>query len=78
MPGFNLGLMSRILRDKYFIKLEKEEWDIIHEVHLRGAYKTTKAAWEHFVRQGYGRIIMTISAAGLYGNAGQANYSAGE
>jgi NAD(P)-dependent dehydrogenase (short-subunit alcohol dehydrogenase family) len=58
--------------------MTNEEWKIIHEVHLKGAYKVTKAAWEYFIRQGFGRIIMTISAAGLYGNAGQTNYGSGK
>jgi len=54
------------------------DWDIIHRVHLRGTYKVTKAAWPHMFKQKYGRIINTASAVGLYGNFGQANYSAGK
>jgi NAD(P)-dependent dehydrogenase (short-subunit alcohol dehydrogenase family) len=76
--GFGLQFIPRILRDKSFSKLTNEEWNIIQEVHLKGAYKTTKAAWEYFNRQKFGRIIMTISAAGLYGNPGQVNYGAGK
>jgi multifunctional beta-oxidation protein len=51
------------------------DWDLIHRVHLQGAYAVTKAAWPHMVSQNYGRIIMTASAAGLYGNYGQTNYA---
>lgn len=65
------------MRDKSFSKMTDNEWDLVHDVHLMGAFKITKAAWRHFVRQGFGRIIMTISAAGLYGNVGQTNYSSG-
>lgn len=50
--------------------------DLIQNVHLKGAFKTTQAAWPYFVKQKYGRIIMTASNSGLYGNFGQANYSA--
>lgn len=52
------------------------DWEIIFKVHVLGAYKTTKAAWNFMREQKFGRIIMTSSAAGLYGNFGQANYSA--
>eukprot|EP00004_Rigifila_ramosa_P006944 TRINITY_DN1786_c0_g1_i2.p1 TRINITY_DN1786_c0_g1~~TRINITY_DN1786_c0_g1_i2.p1 ORF type:complete len:195 (-),score=43.94 TRINITY_DN1786_c0_g1_i2:37-621(-) len=52
------------------------DWDLIFRVHCTGAYKVTKAAWPYMLEQGYGRIIMTSSAAGIYGNFGQANYSA--
>ena len=47
---------------------------MIHRVHLRGAFVTTRAAWPHFRRQQYGRIVLTSSAAGLFGNFGQTNY----
>jgi len=53
-----------------------EQWDIIFKVHVRGAYKVTKAAWPHFLKQKYGRVVNTSSAAGIYGNFGQANYAA--
>lgn len=53
------------------------DWDITLAVHVRGSYKVTKAAWDIFRKQKYGRIINTSSAAGIYGNFGQANYSAG-
>ncbi|KAG3265877.1 hydroxysteroid 17-beta dehydrogenase 4, transcript variant X3 [Ictidomys tridecemlineatus] len=50
--------------------------DIIQRVHLRGSFQVTRAAWDHMKKQKYGRIIMTSSASGIYGNFGQANYSA--
>jgi putative sterol carrier protein len=53
-----------------------EEWDIIQRVHLRGAYKVTKAAFPHMKENGYGRIVMTCSTSGIYGNFGQTNYAA--
>jgi len=65
-----------ILRDVSFGKMSDEQWDIIFKVHVRGAYKVTRAAWDHFLKQGYGRVINTSSAAGIYGNFGQSNYSA--
>ena len=48
----------------------------VSRVHVKGAYKTTKAAWNHMRENQYGRIVNITSAAGLYGNFGQANYSA--
>lgn len=54
----------------------RQEWDAVTLVHLKGAFSCTKAAWPHFRKQKFGRIINTASAAGLYGNMGQANYSA--
>ena len=65
-----------ILRDTSFQKMTKEDWDLIMAVHLRGSMNVTHAAWPIMREKGYGRIIMTTSAAGLYGNFGQANYSA--
>ncbi|KAJ3207063.1 hypothetical protein HDU67_007695 [Dinochytrium kinnereticum] len=65
-----------ILRDKSFARATDADWDLVHRVHLRGTYKVTKAAWPHFLKQKYGRVINTTSAVGLYGNFGQANYSA--
>lgn len=64
-----------ILRDKSFHKITDEDWDLIYNVHVRGAYKTSVAAWPHMREQEYGRIVFTASAAGIYGNFGQANYS---
>lgn len=65
-----------ILRDKTFSRMDDSDWDLVHAVHLRGSYKVTKAAWEYFQKQKFGRVINTASAAGIYGNYGQANYSA--
>lgn len=65
-----------ILRDKSFAKMTDAEWKAVQGTHLRGTYKVTKAAWPHFMKQGYGRVINTASAVGLYGNFGQTNYSA--
>ncbi|MCA9638129.1 MAG: SDR family NAD(P)-dependent oxidoreductase, partial [Myxococcales bacterium] len=64
-----------ILRDTSFQKMSDSDWDLIYQVHVLGAYKVTHAAWPYMRDQGYGRIIMTASAAGIYGNFGQANYS---
>lgn len=64
-----------ILRDSSFQKMSQEDWDLIYRVHVLGAYRVTRAAWDAMREQGYGRIILTASAAGLYGNFGQANYS---
>jgi len=65
-----------ILRDKSFNKMELDDFDIVVDVHLRGAAYCTKAVWEIMRAQQYGRIVMTSSSSGLYGNFGQANYSA--
>jgi len=65
-----------ILRDKSFHKMTDDDWDLVYQVHLRGAYKVSRAAFPHMRDQGYGRFVMTTSAAGIYGNFGQANYSA--
>jgi len=64
-----------ILRDKSFLKQTEQDWDLVHKVHLKGAFSVTKAAWPYFREQNFGRIIMTSSSAGVYGNFGQANYS---
>jgi len=64
-----------ILRDKSFVKMEPENWDAVVAVHLRGAYNVTRPAFAVMKEKGYGRIIMTTSGAGLYGNFGQTNYS---
>lgn len=65
-----------ILRDKSFARMTDQDWDLIQAVHVKGSYAVTKAAFPIMREQKYGRIIMTASAAGLYGNFGQANYSA--
>jgi 3-hydroxyacyl-CoA dehydrogenase/3a,7a,12a-trihydroxy-5b-cholest-24-enoyl-CoA hydratase len=64
-----------ILRDTSFQKMSQEDWDLIYRVHVLGSFRVTHAAWNHMREAGYGRIIMTASAAGIYGNFGQANYS---
>lgn len=65
-----------ILRDKAFTNMSDEQWDIILKVHLEGTYACSKAAWPYFLKQKYGRILNTTSTSGIYGNFGQANYSA--
>ncbi|MBW2514844.1 MAG: SDR family NAD(P)-dependent oxidoreductase [Deltaproteobacteria bacterium] len=65
-----------ILRDKSFLKMEPENWQAVLSVHLHGAYHVTRPAMAAMKEKGYGRIVMTTSAAGLYGNFGQTNYSA--
>jgi NAD(P)-dependent dehydrogenase (short-subunit alcohol dehydrogenase family)/acyl dehydratase/putative sterol carrier protein len=65
-----------ILRDKSFVKMEPENWHSVLDVHLNGAYHVTRPAFEVMKTKGYGRIVMTTSAAGLYGNFGQTNYTA--
>ncbi|KAF8625541.1 hypothetical protein AX15_005308 [Amanita polypyramis BW_CC] len=65
-----------ILRDMGFKNMSDKEWDQITEVHLKGSFACTKAVWPIFRKQKFGRIINVGSAAGLYGNFGQANYSA--
>ena len=65
-----------ILRDRTLLKMEPETWQAVLDVHLHGAYHVTKPAFALMKEKGYGRIIMTTSAAGLYGNFGQTNYSA--
>ena len=65
-----------ILRDKTFHKMSDSDWDAVYEVHLHGAFKVSRAAFAYMRENGYGRFVMTTSAAGIYGNFGQANYSA--
>ncbi|KAK4968659.1 bifunctional hydroxyacyl-CoA dehydrogenase/enoyl-CoA hydratase fox2, partial [Elasticomyces elasticus] len=65
-----------ILRDKAFTNMTDEQFDQVLNVHLRGTYKTTKAAWPYFLKQKYGRVINTTSTSGIYGSFGQANYAA--
>ena len=64
-----------ILRDTSFQKMSEEDWNLILKVHVNGAYKCTAAVWNLMRDQGFGRILMTASAAGIYGNFGQANYA---
>lgn len=65
-----------ILRDKAFTNMDDKLWHQVMDVHLRGTYKVTKAAWPYMLKQKYGRIINTTSTSGVYGNFGQANYAA--
>jgi 3-hydroxy-3-methylglutaryl CoA synthase/NAD(P)-dependent dehydrogenase (short-subunit alcohol dehydrogenase family)/putative sterol carrier protein len=65
-----------ILRDKSLLNMTPEEWEKVLAVHLNGAYYVTRPAFQQMREQRYGRIILTASAAGLFGNFGQANYSA--
>lgn len=65
-----------ILRDKSFVKMPIEDFEAVVKVHLMGSTNCTKACWETMREQNYGRIVMTTSSTGLYGNFGQANYGA--
>lgn len=65
-----------ILRDKTLAKMEPENWDAVMDVHLKGAYNVTRPAFVKMRENRYGRVILTTSGAGLYGNFGQTNYSA--
>ena len=65
-----------ILRDKSFTKMSLEDFRLVVDVHLMGAAIFTKAVWDIMRAQNYGRIVMTTSSSGLYGNFGQANYGA--
>jgi NAD(P)-dependent dehydrogenase (short-subunit alcohol dehydrogenase family) len=65
-----------ILRDKSFHNMTPEMVEPVFDVHLRGAFHVTQPAWVHMREQGYGRIVMTSSNSGLFGNFGQANYAA--
>jgi len=65
-----------ILRDKTFAKMELDDFRLVVDVHLMGAVHCTKAVWDTMRAQGHGRIVMTTSSSGLYGNFGQSNYGA--
>ncbi len=65
-----------ILRDVSFQKMTDDDWEKIYRVHVLGTFRVTHAAWPILREQGYGRVIVTASAAGIYGNFGQANYAA--
>jgi multifunctional beta-oxidation protein len=65
-----------ILRDKAFGNMTDQMWDIVMDVHARGTYAVTKAAWPYMIKNKYGRIVNTTSTSGVYGNFGQANYAA--
>ncbi|HEY9223262.1 MAG TPA: SDR family NAD(P)-dependent oxidoreductase [Variovorax sp.] len=65
-----------ILRDKSFAKMELADFRLVMDVHLMGAVHCSKAVWPFMTDQKYGRIVMTTSSSGLYGNFGQSNYGA--
>jgi NAD(P)-dependent dehydrogenase (short-subunit alcohol dehydrogenase family) len=65
-----------VLRDRSFAKMEPEDFRFVIDVHLNGSANCTKAVWETMREQNYGRILMTASSTGLFGNFGQANYGA--
>ncbi len=65
-----------ILRDKSFVKMSLDDFRLVIDVHLMGSVNCCKAVWEAMREQKYGRIVMTTSSSGLYGNFGQSNYSA--
>lgn len=65
-----------ILRDTSFAKMTLEDWEAVMRVHATGSFVCTKAVWPHMKAANYGRIVMTSSSSGLYGNFGQANYGA--
>ena len=65
-----------ILRDKSFAKAPMDDFKLVVDVHLMGTVNCTKAVWEIMREQNYGRIVMTTSSSGLYGNFGQSNYGA--
>ena len=65
-----------ILRDRSFAKMSLDDFRLVVDVHLMGAVHCCKAVWEIMRAQNYGRIVMTTSSSGLYGNFGQANYGA--
>lgn len=65
-----------ILRDKSFAKMELDDFRMVLDVHLMGSVNVTRAAWPIMREQNYGRVVVTTSPTGLYGNFGQANYGA--
>ena len=65
-----------ILRDKSFAKMSMDDFRLVVDVHLMGGVHLCNAAWPHMVEQKYGRIVLTTSSSGLYGNFGQSNYGA--
>lgn len=65
-----------ILRDATFHKMTVQQWKAVRQVHLDGTAFVTRAAWPHLREQRYGRVVVTSSGAGLFGNFGQANYAA--
>lgn len=72
------GVVSNagILRDGTFHKMTFDNWNAVLQVHLYGGYNVIRAAWPHFREQSFGRVVVATSTSGLFGNFGQANYSA--
>jgi multifunctional beta-oxidation protein len=64
-----------ILRDKSITNTTDKDWNDVYQVHLKGTYSCTRAAYPYMIQQGYGRIINTSSTSGIYGNFGQTNYA---
>ncbi|MEE4351172.1 MAG: SDR family NAD(P)-dependent oxidoreductase [Pacificimonas sp.] len=65
-----------VLRDRSFAKMELDDFQFVLDVHLMGSVNCSKAVWQHMRDANYGRIVMTASSTGLYGNFGQTNYGA--
>jgi NAD(P)-dependent dehydrogenase (short-subunit alcohol dehydrogenase family) len=65
-----------ILRDNAFVNMEEDSWDAVMNVHVKGAYCVSRPAFKNMKEHRYGRIVLTVSGAGLFGNFGQANYGA--
>lgn len=65
-----------VLRDVSFRRMTEKDWDVVYQVHLKGMFSVTHAAWPHMEKQQYGRIVNITSSTGLYGSFGQANYAA--
>jgi NAD(P)-dependent dehydrogenase (short-subunit alcohol dehydrogenase family) len=65
-----------ILRDVAFHNMSEDDWDSVFAVHIKGSYTVLRAAWPVFRQQSYGRVVLTTSSSGIYGQFGQANYGA--
>ncbi len=64
-----------IIRDGFFARMKEENWDAVLDVHLKGAFCVTAPAFKEMRKRSYGRIVMTTSGSGIFGNVGQANYA---
>ncbi len=65
-----------ILRDVAFHNMSEDDWDKVFSVHIKGSFTVLRAAWPVFRQQSYGRVVLTSSSSGIWGNFGQANYGA--
>jgi NAD(P)-dependent dehydrogenase (short-subunit alcohol dehydrogenase family) len=65
-----------ILRDVAFHNMSEDDWDKVFAVHIKGSFTVLRAAWPVFRQQAYGRVVLTTSSSGIWGNFGQANYGA--